>query len=277
MRKYVLSTLILAVLAVAQQPPIIDRELLFDDPEISGAQISPDGKYIAFMKPWNKTRNVWVKKAEEPFAAAHLVTADTKRPIPGYFWSRDGKYILFVQDTAGDENYNVHAVNPADKAGGRQEAPAARNVTDVKGVRAAIYAVPKTDPDILYVGLNDRDKAWHDLYKIKISTGERTLMRKNTDRITSWIFDNKDQLRLATRSADNGDTEILRVDADGFKKIYSCDWSETCQPARFHKDNQRVYLRDEPRRPRTLSSCLCSILPRAKKRSSNPIRRSASI
>ena len=27
MRKYLLSTLILAVLAVAQQPPIIDREL----------------------------------------------------------------------------------------------------------------------------------------------------------------------------------------------------------------------------------------------------------
>ena len=33
-------------------PPLIDRELFFGDPEISGAQLSPDGKYIAFMKPW---------------------------------------------------------------------------------------------------------------------------------------------------------------------------------------------------------------------------------
>lgn len=233
---------LVASLAFAQLPPLIDRELLFDDPEISGAQISPDGKFVAFMKPWNKTRNVWVKRAEEPFATARLVTADTKRPIPGYFWSRDGKYILFVQDTAGDENFNVHAVNPTDNPASGSEAPLARNLTDAKGVRAAIYAVPKSDPDTIYVGLNDRDKAWHDLYKLKISTGERTLLRKNTDRITSWVFDIKDQLRLATRSADNGDTEIMRVDADGFKKIYSCNWSETCFPTRFHKDNRRVYL-----------------------------------
>lgn len=233
---------LLASALVAQQPPIIDRELFFGDPEISGAQISPDGKYIAFMKPWNKTRNVWVKRTEEPFPAAKLVTADTKRPIPGYFWSRDSKYILYVQDKAGDENYNVYAVNPADSPAAGAEAPPARNLTDVKKVRAAIYAVPKTEPDLIYVGLNDRDPAWHDLYKVKISTGERTLLRKNTDRITSWVFDLKDQLRLATRSADNGDTEFLRVDADGFKKIYSCDVFETCYPVRFHKDNQRLYI-----------------------------------
>src|SRR5687768_605410 len=96
------------------QPALIDRELFFGDPEISGAQISPDGKYIAFIKPLKGTRNIWVKRTEDPFETAKPVTADTKRPIPAYFWSRDGKYILFVQDKAGDEDYNVYAVNPAD-------------------------------------------------------------------------------------------------------------------------------------------------------------------
>ena len=42
-------------------PPLIDRELLFGDPEITAAEVSPDGKYLAFMKPWSKTRNIWVK------------------------------------------------------------------------------------------------------------------------------------------------------------------------------------------------------------------------
>src|ERR1700689_2561354 len=37
---------------IAQQPPVLDREFFFGDPEISGAQISPDGQYIAFLKPW---------------------------------------------------------------------------------------------------------------------------------------------------------------------------------------------------------------------------------
>jgi dipeptidyl aminopeptidase/acylaminoacyl peptidase len=237
-----LTTVLLLAPAAAQQPPLIDRELFFGDPEISGAQISPDGKYIAFLKPLNKTRNIWVKKTDAPFDSARPITNDTKRPIPGYLWSRDGKYVLYAQDKLGDENYNVYAVDPAAVPAAPAEVPAARNLTDLKGVRAMIYDVPRSEPDIIYVGLNDRDKSWHDLYKVRISTGEHTLLRQNTDRITGWIFDLKDQLRLASRSADNGDTEILRVDEKGFTKIYSCDVLETCAPVRFHKDGKRFYL-----------------------------------
>ena len=228
--------------APAGPPPILDRQLFFGDPEIAGAQISPDGGFIAFLKPLNGTLNIWVKRAQEPFEKARPLTADTKRPIFGFFWSRDGKLILFGQDQGGDENYNVYAVDPAAPPAPGQRVPAARNLTDVKKVRAAIYAVPKADPDTIYIGLNDRDPAWHDLYKLKLSTGERTLLRKNTERLTGWVFDRKGQLRLATRSAENGDTELLRVDPDGFKKIYSCSIFETCYPVRFHKDTQRVYV-----------------------------------
>jgi len=231
-----------AVAAWAAPPPIIDRQLFFGDPEIAGSQISPDGKFIAFVKPLDGTRNVWVKRTGEPFEKARPLTADTKRPIPGYFWSRDGKLILFVQDQGGDENFNVYAVDPAASPAAGQKVPAARNLTDAKKARAFIYSVPKIDPDTIYVGLNDRDPAWHDLYKVKLSTGERTLLRKNTERLTGWIFDHKGQIRLATRSAENGDTEVLRVDADGFKKVYSCGVFETCAPVRFHKDDRRVYM-----------------------------------
>ena len=240
----VLSLALLVIVPVlqAQTPPLIDRELFFGDPEIAGAQISPDGAYIAFIKPLNGTRNVWVKKTSDPFSSAKPVTADKTRPIPAYFWSRDGKYILFVQDQAGNENFNVYAVNPADSPGAGNDVPTARNLTEAKGVRAFIYAVPRSEPDTIYVGLNDRDPAWHDLYKVKISTGERTLVRKNTERITGWIFDLKDQLRLATRSAENGDTEVLRVDATGFQKVYSCNVFENCGPVRYHKDGERTYF-----------------------------------
>src|SRR5262252_10446176 len=222
--------------------PIIDRELFFGDPEIIAAQISPDGKFIAFIKPFKGTRNIWVKRTEEPFDKAKPITADTTRPIPEYFWSRDGKYILFVQDKAGDENYLLYAVNPNDQPPAGQAVPAARNLTDLKGVQAQIVAVPRTEPDFLYVAINDRDKSWHDLYKVKISTGERTLVRKNTERIVGWTFDLKDKLRLATRVNDNGDTEILRVDDNGFTKVYSCNVFEGCGPVRFHKDGKRVYM-----------------------------------
>jgi dipeptidyl aminopeptidase/acylaminoacyl peptidase len=223
-------------------PPVIDRELIFGNPEIAGAQISPNGKYLSFLKPWKDTRNVYVKGVDEPFSAARLMTTEAKRPVAGYFWSRDSKYILYVKDKDGDENYNIYAVDPAAKPAAGADAPASRDLTGLKGVRVEIIDVPKNDPDTIYIGLNDRDKAWHDLYKLKISTGEKTLVRKNTEKISGWLFDLTGQLRLATRSAENGDNEILRVDPDKFTTIYSCTVEETCAPLEFTKDGKRTYI-----------------------------------
>ena len=226
----------------AARPPLIDRDLIFGNPEIAGAELSPDGKYIAFLKPWKDTRNVYVKAVSEPFSAARLLTTETKRPVAGYLWSRDGKYILYAKDNGGDENFNVYAVDPSAQPAAGADAPPSRDLTGLKGIRVMLYEAPKSDPDIVYIGLNDRDKAWHDLYRLKISTGEKTLVRKNTERITGWVFDLKGQLRLATRSAENGDNEILRVDADGFTKVYSCSVLETCAPLHFQPGDQRVYM-----------------------------------
>ncbi|HEY1339489.1 MAG TPA: alpha/beta fold hydrolase [Bryobacteraceae bacterium] len=223
-------------------PPLIDRELLFGNPEIAGAQLSPDGKYIAFLKPWKDTRNVWVKKTSEPFSAARLLTTEAKRPIAGYLWSRDGKYVLYVKDNDGDENFNLYAVDPAAATAAGKDAPPSRDLTGLTGVQVQMYSAPKSDPDTLYIGVNDRDKAWHDLYKVKLSSGEKTLLRKNTEKIAGWDFDLTGQLRLAERVADNGDQELLRVDPSGFTKIYSCNVFETCGVARFHKDGKRVYI-----------------------------------
>lgn len=229
--------------AQGQLPVLIDRELFFGDPEISGGQLSPDGRFMSFIKPYKGTRNIWVKRTGEPFDTAKPMTADTTRPVRGYFWSRDGKYLLYSQDKGGDENFNVYAVNPAETLKPGQDVPTARDLTQLKGVRVFIYHVPKTDPNALYVGLNDRDKAWHDLYKLNLTTGERTLIRKNTDRISGWNFDWNDKLRLASRSSQEGSTELLRVDGgDKFTKIYSTTLEEESYVAGFHKDNKRVYL-----------------------------------
>jgi dipeptidyl aminopeptidase/acylaminoacyl peptidase len=223
-------------------PPLLDRELFFGNPEIAAAQLSPDGQYVAFLKPWSDTRNIWVKKTAEPFEAAHRVTAETKRPIPGFFWTRDSRLILYVKDTDGDENFNVWAVDPGAAKAADKDVPPSRNLTDAKKARAFIYDVPKKAPDTIHVGLNDRDAAWHDLYKVSISTGKRELVRQNTDRIAAWIFDLEGQLRLALRTTDKGDTEVLKVLPDGFKTVYTCTVFESCGPERFHRDGKRVYM-----------------------------------
>jgi dipeptidyl aminopeptidase/acylaminoacyl peptidase len=222
--------------------PLIDRQVFFRDPEISDAQISPRGDFIAFLKPWQGVQNIWIKKTEEPFGSAKLLTAETKWPIWGFTWSQDGKYVLYQQNHDGDSSLNLFAIDPLATAANGSDAPVSRNLTQVHSGRVQIYEAPWNDPDALYFGANDRDSNWFDIYKIKLSTGEKTLVRKNTDRIFGWSFDSDGRLRMAGRSDANGDRELLRVDQNGFTKVYSCKATENCWPYKYLKDGKSAYL-----------------------------------
>ncbi len=80
------------------------------------------------------------------------------------------------------------------------------------------------------------------MFELRISTGEKTLLRKINERIAGWDFDHDGNLRLAERTSPAGDNEILRVDPDGFKLIYSCTVLEECGVADFDAANKQVYL-----------------------------------
>jgi len=224
-------------------PPLIDRDMLFGDPELSGAQISPDGKWISFQKPHRDVMNIWVKKAADSFEKARPMTADTERPVRGYFWTEDSRYILYVQDKGGDENFHIYAVDPKAKPDAGTGVPPARDLTPVDGVRAMIAAVPEKTPNRIIVGLNDRDPAMHDIYELNIDTGERKLLVKNESNVAAWITDLDGKVRLAWRTTADGGSELLVVENGALgKSIYSCNYLESCQPARFHKDGKKVYI-----------------------------------
>ena len=234
----------IALPAAAQLPPLIDREVFFGDPEIAGAQLSPDGQYLTFRKPYNDVMNVWVKGIDEPFDAARPLTAD-ERPVPGYFWSEDGRYVLYVQDKGGNENYHIYAVNPGAEADPATGVPPARDLTPLDDVRAQIYSTPDNSPNEIVVGLNDRDAAWHDVYRLNLETGERELVIENTERIAGWEVDNNGNVRLALRTTNDGSTEILRVGEDlklEPEPVYTCSVEESCGTVRYHKDGRRVYM-----------------------------------
>ncbi len=222
--------------------PIIDREIFLGNPELAGGQLSPDGKFISFLKPYKGVLNIYVKRTEEPFEKAKQLT-DNDRPVGGYFWSYDGKYILYVKDKGGDENFNIYALNPADPAVAATGVPAARNLTPNDKIRAIIFAVSKKNPDILMVGINDRDPKWHDLYQLSISTGKLVKLRENKDRISNWVFDWTETPRLAVRNPEDGSTEILHIDAQGnFNKVYEVGPLEAAGVNAFTADNKKVYI-----------------------------------
>jgi len=224
---------------LAQLPPIIDREIFFGDPEISGAQLSPDGKYITFIKPFRNVRNIWIKDRKDAFDKARPLTADTTRPIPGYFWSQDSKFVLYVQDKGGDENYRIYAIDPAMPG---DPVPPARTLTPQDKIRAMIIDVPRSKPNEIIVGLNDRNPSLHDVYRIDLTTGERSLIRKNEENIAGWMTDLHGDLRLGIRQTGDGGTEILKLHDTSFTSIYSVTADESVGPIRFTPDGNSFYL-----------------------------------
>jgi dipeptidyl aminopeptidase/acylaminoacyl peptidase len=223
----------------AQLPPLIDREVFFGDPQISGAQISPDGKFITFLRPFKNVRNIWIKDRSQKFDQARPLTADSLRPITSYFWSQDGRYVLFAQDKGGDENFRIYEVDP--RASGTP-VPPAKDLTPLVKVRASIYDVPRNTPNEIIIGLNDRDPALHDVYRLNLTTGGRTLLWKNTENVAGWVTDLKGDLRLGIRQTANGGTEILRIDGDKLLSIYSVNADESVSPVRFTPDGNGFYF-----------------------------------
>jgi len=236
---YVLLLFIGVHTARAQEVPVLDRGLFFGNPEISGGQLSPDGKWISFTKEYGGIMNIWVKKIDEPFEKARPLT-DSKRPMNGYFWSEDGKYILYVKDGNGDENMNIFAVDPMAKV--TTGVPESRNITPLKEVTAQIYMVSRKDPDLLMIGLNNRDKAWHDLYSLKISTGELKKIYENTDRITSYEFDWDEKLRVLSKTDDKGTTQFFYKEGDKLTPIYETLVTESAYISNWNEDNSKFYL-----------------------------------
>ena len=94
-----------------QQPALFDIETFFGDPEFSSASLSPDGTRIAYLAPHRGRRNVWVRDVDQDHADAVPVTHDTRRGITTYHWTDDPRFLLYLQDTDGNEDWHLHRVD----------------------------------------------------------------------------------------------------------------------------------------------------------------------
>lgn len=183
---------------------LIPREVLFGNPDHLTPLVSPDGERIAWIAPLEGVLNVYVAPTERP-EEARAVTRDRGRGIRIHRWAYDGRHLLYLQDEAGDENWHVHAVD--------LETGEDRDLTPIGRIQARILALSHLVPDAILVGLNDRDPRLHDVYRIDLSTGERTLVLRN-EGWAAFVIDPRFRIRLAMRMTPDGGSEFFRVDPE---------------------------------------------------------------
>ena len=217
--------------------PLIPRQLLFGNPDKASAQISPDGAQISWLAPLEGVLNVWVAPADNP-AAARPVTRDTGRGIRIYGWAYTAAHIIYLQDVGGDENWRLYAVQLASGE--------ILDLTPLENIHAQIQEASPQHPGQLLVGLNDRDPQFHDLYRLDLTTGERTLALQN-DGFAGFVTDDDFRVRFAVRMTADGGAEYLeRVDGGDWKPFIAVgpEDSLTTMPVGFDRSGETLYLTD---------------------------------
>ena len=216
---------------------LIPRDALFGNPERANVQMSPDGRYLSWVAPLEGTLNVWVAPANDP-SAARAVTRDTARGIRSYFWSHLPDTLLYLRDTGGDEDFHLYAVD--------LRSGAARDLTPYGKTTARVVGVSRRHPGTVLVGMNDRDPQWHDLYRVDLASGERTLVEENTGQIGEYVADADYQLRFATRSRPDGGLDLLRRTGDGWEKYDEVPFEDGLSTgyAGLTDDGSTLYLRE---------------------------------
>jgi dipeptidyl aminopeptidase/acylaminoacyl peptidase len=183
---------------------LIPRQVLFGNPERISPRISPDGATLAWIAPHEGVLNVWtapVGAAGVNWGAARVVTDDSDRGIRVFAWAYDGRHLLYLQDTGGDENWRLYDVDlhTMDR----------RDLTPYPGVQAQIIATEKKRPGEVLVGLNRDNPQLHDVYRLNLATGELVKEVENPGFI-GWVADA--ELNIAAGVAAQADgSEVIMV------------------------------------------------------------------
>jgi dipeptidyl aminopeptidase/acylaminoacyl peptidase len=216
---------------------LISRTILFGNPERTNVQLSPDGKRISWLAPKDGVLNIHVAPVGK-LDQARAITSDKKRPIRLYFWTYDGKHLLYQQDAGGDENFHVFRI-PAD--GGD-----ATDLTPYPSARAGVIGLSEKKPQTIVVGINDRDPKAMDAYAIDLASGKRTLLHENKEGFANFQVDSNLELRIAAKMDPSGVTQIHLRKGGAWVPWDQIPYedSETTRTAWFDPAGKIVYASD---------------------------------
>jgi len=216
---------------------LIPRQVLFGNPERVRPRISPDGTQLAWIAPSEGVLNVWVAPANQgedqgiDWSAARVVTDDADRGIRMFAWAHDGRHLLYLQDTGGDENWRLHDVD--------LETMRRRDLTPFDNVQTQLIAAEKKFPTEILIGLNRDNPQLHDVYRLDLTTGELAKEVENPG-FVGWLADSQLVVRAGfAPQPDGGLVLMVRGSAhEDWRELLSIAAEDalTSSPVAFSED-----------------------------------------
>src|SRR5262245_19625325 len=186
--------LVSASAGAAEEAPLLPLSAFFAHARASGDyRVSPDGSKLAWIAMSGGRATLHFRRLDETAAKAVETPREMRPPWPGgqtFWWSRDGKRILFLMDRNGDENAHLFAVE-TDAA-----EPVARDLTPLENVRVEFVRALGDDPNMVMVAHNGRNGRMFDLYRLNLGTGALTLFAENPGNVCGWSTSQPNRLRM---------------------------------------------------------------------------------
>lgn len=196
-------------------PQLIQRSVLFGNPDHLSPTVSPDGSQLGWVAPEEGVLNLWVAPRDGS-SPARAVTHDRDRGVRDYLFCHDDRHLLYAQDRDGDENWRLYLLDlTADPAAGATEP---RLITPGDGIQARILGHNRWHPTTVLIALNNRVPQLHDVHRFDLLTGELTLVAENPG-FVDWQIDTDLTVRGGTTMNPDGSTTI-HLGRDGHYQPY---------------------------------------------------------
>ncbi len=219
------------------QPPgegLVPLKDFFKNAEIQQVQLSPDGKYLAYLKAWEGRMNIHVRPVDKS-AEERRITKQKDRDIPYFFW-KENSTLLFLKDEGGDENDHIFRVF----ANGEGE----KDLTSFTDTKVELVDdLDNISEEEILIGMNKRNKEVFDVYRLNIKTGDMKMVAENPGHFISWMTDHRGKLRVALSAEGTNKALYCRgTEEEPFDKIITYSFKDSVNPYFFTFDNKNLYM-----------------------------------
>jgi hypothetical protein len=189
-RLAILALLVSSSIAVAEPPPKIPLRDFFKNPVSRGYLLSPDGKTLSYLAPWETRMNIFIRPTAG--GEAKRITSDKDRDIRDYFW-KGNQFVVYAQDIKGDENFHLFCI---DLKTGK-----VKDLTDFPKVRAELVDdLEDISENEIVMMMNKRNPELFDAYRLNVATGQMKMIAENPGHVDHWVTDHKGRVLAATES-----------------------------------------------------------------------------
>ncbi len=194
MNRSFLKLVMISLFVDASIAEIIPVDNFFQNPTIRSFNISPDGKTIAGLAPYEGVMNVFILDME---TRRPRILTGQKRDVTSFYWVNNERifYSVNTGEATNDARRYGGAIYGINIDGSDHELlvkpwlERRQGFGEIMKRSINVISVLRNDPKYVLVQNNDRREAYPDLFLMNVQNGNLKKLRNNPGELTSYFLD----------------------------------------------------------------------------------------